>query len=191
MIYRFSKSNLSTYHWPPTNWCKDKTHTTAINVCTLYRIWLGALCVLCLKSVFKIFLILKFLCWLVVKANDWSVIGHWSVIVARWYVVGWSLVLEKLAICSCFIFCKFFQPSAVLLQTKCNQGNLHPGHDYGGFIPDPFNNQTRFLVFGHYPVDTGRKLNVHKTFRRRPRSSNLRPVSTGRYFLLLFNKIYK
>ena len=30
------------------------------------------------------------------------------------------------------------------------------------------------------PVDTGRKLNVHKTFRRRPgRAFNLRPVSTG------------
>ena len=36
------------------------------------------------------------------------------------------------------------------------------------------------------PVDTGRKLNVHKTFRRRPRrllnvlcTFNLRPVSTG------------
>ena len=35
-----------------------------------------------------------------------------------------------------------------------------------------------------YPVDTGRKLNVHKTFRRRPRrllnvlcTFNLRPVS--------------
>ena len=37
-----------------------------------------------------------------------------------------------------------------------------------------------------YPVDTGRKLNVHKTFRRRPGRLlnvlwpfNLRPVSTG------------
>ena len=40
-----------------------------------------------------------------------------------------------------------------------------------------------------YPVDTGRKLNVHKTFRRRPGrllnvlcTFNLRPVSTGQYF---------
>ena len=38
----------------------------------------------------------------------------------------------------------------------------------------------------HYPVHTGRKLNVHKTFRRRPGSLlnvlcmfNLRPVFTG------------
>ena len=37
-----------------------------------------------------------------------------------------------------------------------------------------------------YPVETGRKLNVHKTFRRRPErllnvlhTFNLRPVSTG------------
>ena len=37
-----------------------------------------------------------------------------------------------------------------------------------------------------HPVDTGRKLNVHKTFRRRPGrllnvlcTFNLRPVSTG------------
>ena len=40
---------------------------------------------------------------------------------------------------------------------------------------------------GLNPVDTGRKLNVHKTFRRRPGrllnvlcSFNLRPVSTGK-----------
>ena len=38
------------------------------------------------------------------------------------------------------------------------------------------------------PVDTGRKLNVHKTFRRRPGrllnvicTFNLRPVSTGNH----------
>ena len=38
----------------------------------------------------------------------------------------------------------------------------------------------------HTPVDKGRKLNVHKTFRRRPGrlmnllcTFNLRPVSTG------------
>ena len=43
-----------------------------------------------------------------------------------------------------------------------------------------------FLLQRHYPVDTGRKLNVHKTFRRRPGrllnvlcTFNLRPVSTG------------
>ena len=37
-----------------------------------------------------------------------------------------------------------------------------------------------------YPIDTGRKFNVHKTFRRRPGrllnvlcTFNLRPVSTG------------
>ena len=40
------------------------------------------------------------------------------------------------------------------------------------------------------PVDTGRKLNVHKTFRRRPGrllnvlcTFNLRPVSTGAHVL--------
>ena len=38
----------------------------------------------------------------------------------------------------------------------------------------------------NFPIDTGRKLNVNKTFRRRPRrllnilcTFNLRPVSTG------------
>ena len=42
------------------------------------------------------------------------------------------------------------------------------------------------LIWSHVPVDTGRKLNVHKTFRRRPGrllnvlcTFNLRPVSTG------------
>ena len=41
-------------------------------------------------------------------------------------------------------------------------------------------------VYSTYSVDTGRKLNVHKTFRRRPRrvlnvlrTFNLRPVPTG------------
>ena len=40
--------------------------------------------------------------------------------------------------------------------------------------------------FGPYSLDTGRKLNAHKTFRRRPKgflnvlcTFNLRPVSTG------------
>ena len=49
-----------------------------------------------------------------------------------------------------------------------------------------------------FPVDTGRKLNVHKTFKRRPEhllnvlcSFNLRPVSTGLLDSLkkYFNKI--
>ena len=42
------------------------------------------------------------------------------------------------------------------------------------------------ISLSNYPVDTGRKLNVHKTIRRRPRRLlkvlrmfNLRPVSTG------------
>ena len=41
-------------------------------------------------------------------------------------------------------------------------------------------------ALSQFPVDTGRKLNVHKTFRRRPGrllivlcTFNLRPVSTG------------
>ena len=43
-----------------------------------------------------------------------------------------------------------------------------------------------WLASVDFPVDTGRKLNVHKTFRRRPVcllnvlcTFNLRPVSTG------------
>ena len=45
---------------------------------------------------------------------------------------------------------------------------------------------THDYILNRYPVDTGRKLNVHKTFRRRPGrllnvlcTCNLRPVSTG------------
>ena len=52
-----------------------------------------------------------------------------------------------------------------------------------------FKNQ---LVLNRFPIDTGRKLNVHKTFRRRPGrllnvlcTLNLRPVSTG--FVINFN----
>ena len=43
-----------------------------------------------------------------------------------------------------------------------------------------------FHIGNFYPIDTGRRLNVHKTFRRRPGcllnilcTFNLRPVSTG------------
>ena len=47
------------------------------------------------------------------------------------------------------------------------------------------------IIWTHnHPVDTGRKLNVHKMFRRRPgrplnvlRAFNLRPVSTGHIFM--------
>ena len=47
--------------------------------------------------------------------------------------------------------------------------------------------ERRRRVEGGYPVDTGRKLKVHKAFRRGPgrllnvllRMFNLRPVSTG------------
>ena len=42
------------------------------------------------------------------------------------------------------------------------------------------------MVYGSYPLGAGRKLSVHKTFRRRPgrflnvlRTFNLRPVSRG------------
>ena len=50
-------------------------------------------------------------------------------------------------------------------------------------------------TFWNIPVDTGRKLNVHKTFRRRPGrllnvlcTFNLRPVSTGigLYYIFCF-----
>ena len=47
-----------------------------------------------------------------------------------------------------------------------------------------------FKFLRYKPVDTGRKLNVHKTFRRRPGrllnvlcTFSLRPVSTGKPFL--------
>ena len=49
------------------------------------------------------------------------------------------------------------------------------------------------LPFNIFPVDTGRKLNVHKTFRRRPGrllnvlcTFSLRPVSTGLLWIVLF-----
>ena len=49
---------------------------------------------------------------------------------------------------------------------------------------------SEFIFLINYPVDKGRKLNVHKTFRRRPGrlpnvlcTFNLRPVSTGYIFL--------
>ena len=54
-----------------------------------------------------------------------------------------------------------------------------------------FQNQGTFFSFKksdfYQPADTGRKLNVHKTFRKRPGrllnvlcTLNLRPVSTGK-----------
>ena len=51
------------------------------------------------------------------------------------------------------------------------------------------------LLFKIFPVDTGRKLNEHKTFRRRPGrllnvlcTFNLRPVSTGLLWIVLLKK---
>ena len=47
------------------------------------------------------------------------------------------------------------------------------------------------------PVDTGRKLNVHKTFKRRPErllnilyAFNLRPVATGSLLLVIANILH-
>ena len=52
------------------------------------------------------------------------------------------------------------------------------------YVIEEFSSQEKF--WHNIPVDTGRKLNVHKTFRRRPGrllnvlcTFNLRPVSTG------------
>ena len=75
----------------------------------------------------------------------------------------------------------------------------YPYSQWGDFIPQMLEKRQRgtnakpFLslldpstVTGCYPVDTRRKLNVNKTFRRRPGhllnvlcTFNLRPVSTG------------
>ena len=48
------------------------------------------------------------------------------------------------------------------------------------------------IEVGNHPVDTGRKLNVYKTFRRRPESLlnvlctfDLRAVSTGQVTMIL------
>ena len=53
----------------------------------------------------------------------------------------------------------------------------------------------RFGTICINPVDTGRKLNVHKTFRRRPGlllnvlcTFNLRPVSAGKGTVMQFKK---
>ena len=50
------------------------------------------------------------------------------------------------------------------------------------------------LILITFPVDTGRKLNVHKTFRRRPGrllnvlcTFNLRPVSKGLLIIINYN----
>ena len=40
-------------------------------------------------------------------------------------------------------------------------------------------NLEQLIFTWHFPVDTGRKLNVHKTF-------NLRPVSTGLVFQVIY-----
>ena len=58
----------------------------------------------------------------------------------------------------------------------------------GGFLVRTHEKWNAFIpTMFHSPVETGRKLNVHKTFRRRPRrllnvlgTFNLRPVSSGR-----------
>ena len=53
-----------------------------------------------------------------------------------------------------------------------------------------------FKFLRYKPVDTGRKLNIHKTFRRRPGrllnvlcTFNLRPVSTGKPFVSFIRSV--
>ena len=62
------------------------------------------------------------------------------------------------------------------------------------FYIKTFKTPCRLEDFSIFPVDAGRKLNVHKTFRRRPGrllnvlcTFNLRPVSTGSNALNLVN----
>ena len=57
---------------------------------------------------------------------------------------------------------------------------------WSDFLPKSLTENFIFCAVLDYPVDTGHKLNVHKTFRRRPGRVlnvlcmfNLRPVSTG------------
>ena len=60
------------------------------------------------------------------------------------------------------------------------------------------NLSTIFIVLNQFPVDTGRKSNVHKTFRRSPGrllnvlcTFNLRPVSTVKISFLLRKIFYR
>ena len=69
-----------------------------------------------------------------------------------------------------------------VLQKHLWQKTLFPLKFYGFLMIS----ERRWRVEGGYPVDTGRTLKVHKTFRRGPgrllnvlRMFNLRPVSTG------------
>ena len=64
---------------------------------------------------------------------------------------------------------------------------LHQEKDYEG------KKERNLFLESDHPVDTGRKLNVHKTFRRRPGrllnvscTFNLRPVSTGQSLFRIF-----
>ena len=71
-----------------------------------------------------------------------------------------------------------------LLHQREGRTNLHNKNGYNGFL-DLWQGPKHASVLG-CPVDTGRKLNVHQTFRRRPGrlqnvlcTFNVRPVSTG------------
>ena len=82
-----------------------------------------------------------------------------------------------------FVSCLLFWTPVGLF---CNPGNLDFFLDVCRF--------TLLNLFVHSPVDTGRKLNVHKTFRRLPGrllnvvcTFNLRLLSTGSYVLLLID----
>ena len=73
----------------------------------------------------------------------------------------------------------------------CNVRMYAPKGDKLGLTFQRNNLPQKVAVWG--PVDTGRKLNVHKTFRRRPErllnvlcTFNLRPVSMGECVAMVF-----
>ena len=100
-------------------------------------------------------------------------------------------LLDKVADLQDVIHCSLFIVKNLRLITRCKDYLLQKLLDTRRFKLSFYKIRTHQMK--NNPVDTGRKLNVHKTFRRRPGSFrnvlymfNLRPVSTWNSKLLIF-----
>ena len=106
---------------------------------------------------------------------------------------GFSL-LESVLIGILILFILAIGPSSNVRTSTLTNGSIHLRMDQVKLVED------RTLCVTHLSLDTGLKLNVQKTFRRRPRhllsvlcTLNLRPVSRGfrltSFFITIFLSI--
>ena len=120
-------------------------------------------------------------CWLMDHWTIWNLYKYW------WAFPVWNTIVINCSFSLLYLFSTDTEKSQILFPLSRGSGGIQGKRistilGKGGKVGEASKN----FLEGAYPVDTERKLNVHKTFRRRPgRLLNvlcifsLRPVSTG------------